>query len=333
MKKRILQHERLDRGVVWSSLLIASLFLSERVVAHPGRGIVPAPGSTQAAPELLVSDAVRSVVWAFDTNGQTRVFARDVHSHWLSCSAGHVLADHVEYSDGVFRRGLVELDARGSGRSIIEPAEDPNGLNAGAFAATRTGHARIPDNGSSMLILVEGDQTRRVAITLPEGPADKTPVNAIVSQDEDRFVAVQGRTVFEVARDGSVRVWARIPKAIVAQEAGAPRLDIPHLWGISVTVDGVAYTTDPSSGRVLRVRPTGEVDTVGTTPPPWFPTGVVVDAGRLYVLEHGLEPAALGEEPRNLGPRVVEIVEQKSEADDTEAVPTRRVLAEVRPEP
>lgn len=260
-------------------------------LAHPGRGIVAGERG------VLVSDAVRSVVWRIDHAGRVSPLARDVHAHWLSqADDGSVLADHVVYdaSTGGFLRGLKKIDPAGNVETIVPERPDPDGLNAGAFTALPAGHALVRDSDGALVIHGSG---RPRSIDLA-GLGGDDPVNALADLPDGSFLAVRGRALLRIDPQGVPSLIASVPPADEKDaQGGAPPIDV--LWGLAVDEQGRAFIADPGGRRIVRVDADGSFTVIAHTQAPWFPTGVARHDGRLYVLEHGLDVGG------NLGPRVV----------------------------
>jgi sugar lactone lactonase YvrE len=269
------------------AMFIIPMLLAQLAAAHPGRGIVVQDDGT-----VLVADAVRSVVWRIDADGDVRAAAREVHAHWLApAHAGAVLADHVVYAadSGAFLRGLVRIDPDGEVESVIEPAADPTGLDAGAFAIAGELLAIARDSRPVIELRSGADEPR--SITLP--PHEGDTVSSLLAAPDGVLYAARGRELLRIEVDGSVHRIAEVPRP-----EGAPIAGLQDLWGLARDADGTLYTADPGARRVLSISVDGSVATVTASPAPWFPTGIAVRDGRLWLLEHGLD----GE--HNLGPRV-----------------------------
>lgn len=265
-------------------LAVLALLWTALLDAHPGRGIV-----IDAQGRIFVADAVRSVVWRVSPDGRVSAAAREVHAHWLALHEDGVLADQVRHVDGRFPRGLLHLDAQGTVRELIEPAPDPHGLDAGAFAATPRGIAIARDSQRTIDWWVDGARSRGALLEL----GDDDTINSLIATPEGALIAVLGRALWSLPVDQPPRLIATVP-------AGSAQrlLQLRELWGLARAADGTLYTTDPGLRTVLRIGTDGRFSTVFESETPWFPTGVAHDRGQLYILEHGLD------ERGNLGPRI-----------------------------
>lgn len=272
--------------------------LAADTTAHPGRGIV-----VTAEGDILVSDAVRSVIWKFSAGGEVSALARGVHSHWLSLADdGSVLADHVQYDNVTekFGRGLKRITRDGRTVTLVPEKPDPDGLDSGVFTAIAEGYATVRDSSFQL-----------VHHNTPESPHDtdlgtvggKDTVNALIDLPDGTLLGVRGRSVICIGPGGAPAVVATVPRE-TAQVKVEP--DIEPLWGIAAGEHGEVFTTDPSGRRVVRIAGDGTITTAAASQSPWIPTGVAVHGTTLYVLEHGLD------HDKNLGPRVVVIEPGKS---------------------
>lgn len=279
------------RTLLQCTVLTVAAGFSATLGAHPGRGIV-----VDAAGNVYVADAVRSVVWRFAPDGRIQAAAREVHAHWLALDAdGHVLADQVRYDSDTrqFLRGLVRIDPTGSVTTIIAPRPDPDGLDAGAFAM-RDGVLHVARDSTPV---IEGRRTgnvvRQVAL-----PAATATVNSLGFDAMGRVIVVRGREVLQIAEDGTVSATRIAPDG-----TGERVLGLRDLWGLAVGADGTRYTTDPGSRQVIAIAADGNSRVVHEVAAPWFPTGVATQGTQVLVLEHGLAGDT------NLGPRVTRLRE------------------------
>lgn len=273
------------RGAVFIFAACASATLG----AHPGRGIV-----VDAAGNVFVADAVRSVVWRFTPDGRIEAAARGVHAHWLAMAPDDsVLADQVRYDAAtrLFRRGLVRIDPSGSVTTVVTPRPDPDGLDGGAFAV-RDGVLHVARDSNRV---IEGRRDGKTVwqASLPEGTA---PVNSLGVDAQGRLIAVRGRDVLRIAAAGTADA-----SHVALDTADDRALGLRDLWGLAIGADGSVHTTDPGRRHVLAIDAQGLSRVVHEVDAPWFPTGVATQGTDLLVLEHGLEDGT------NLGPRVVRL--------------------------
>lgn len=280
------------------SVAASCITLAAGTTAHPGRGIV-----VTAEGDVLVSDAVRSVIWKFSPGGEVSALARGVHSHWLSLADdGSVLADHVQYDNATekFGRGLKRITRDGRIVTLVPEKPDPDGLDSGVFTAIAEGYATVRD---SNLHLTHYDTPRSPSAIDLGNVGGKDTVNALIDLPDGTLVGVRGRSVIRIGRGEVPTVVATVPRE-TAQVKVEP--DIEPVWGIAAGERGEVFTTDPSGRRVVRIARDGTITTAATSTSPWIPTGVAVHGTTLYVLEHGLD------HDKNLGPRVVVIEPGKS---------------------
>jgi hypothetical protein len=267
--------------------LLLALFVAATAAAHPGRGIVVAEDGT-----VFVADAVRSVVWRIDAEGVVSAAARGVHAHWLAADAdGRVLADHVEYesASGAFLRGLVAIDRNGRTETLVAPAAVPDGLDGGAFVASGDTIAVARDSVAEIVFRDRARIARRIAFP----GRGEAPVSSMVADGHGGLWLAHGRSLSQLDADGRVLRRIEVPAG-----TDPPVLGLDELWGLGLDERGPVYTTDPGQRRVIAIEATDRIRTVAQLEAPWFPTGVAVRGGRIWLLEHGLDG------DRNLGPRV-----------------------------
>jgi sugar lactone lactonase YvrE len=65
-----------------------------------------------------------------------------------------------------------------------------------------------------------------------------------------------------------------------------PSNPLPYLRGLAVDSNGTVYAAATSCHRVLKITPSGLVETFLKTERPWSPTGVALHGGDVYVLEY-----------------------------------------------
>jgi hypothetical protein len=289
------KHRKQGHGVRVLAL-VACASLTSTTHAHPGRGIV-----VNAANDVFVADAVRSVVWKIDANGHIAAAARELHAHWLSLADdGSILADHLWYraSDQSFPRGLKRITPTGAIETVIEPKVDPHGLDAGAFTALPAGIAIARD--SNLHVAFNNTPTPQPDIDLRSLPADAgtATVNALIDLADGSLIALRARTLIHI-KDGVASEMTTIPPATAPKGNEQPA----SLWGLAADDAGLLYVADHEARVVYKLSKnasnTWTPMAIFTSQAPWFPTGVYAKDGAIYVLEHGLEGG-----DHNLGPRV-----------------------------
>ncbi len=274
---------------------------------HPGRGLIV--GHERA---VYVPDAVRSIVWRMREGVPVSILASDVHAHWLALvdgtetSVDRIFAEIVRYdaaSEKFFQR-IVRLS--GDGRAIGMLPENKEGRQiANCFLVSRDGlFYCAPDSDPPSIC-------RRSVARDPASPLCETPL--VISGDDGapRFGSItsmawaadgaisfsDGAGIHIVAPSGRVKTIV----SAVGADAEPPQHPGPmkagELWGLAWFA-GTMFTTEPHARRILKVSDDGRITTLLRSEAPWFPTGVAVREGDIYVLEHGLE------DERNIGPRV-----------------------------
>jgi hypothetical protein len=94
------------------------------------------------------------------------------------------------------------------------------------------------------------------------------------------FYFVHGANVSKLTTSGKLIPLAR-NLVVENGPAGAT-----SLFGIAVDAHGNAFVADYGNQRLLKISPDSQITTVLRAEAPWFPTGVAIRGGELYILEH-----------------------------------------------
>ena len=110
---------------------------------------------------------------------------------------------------------------------------------------------------------------------------------------------------------GLVKVYLRGSVAVIKHPLMVPGCDVdfadhkpgnklPFVRGVAVLSDGTIFAAATSCHAVVRVSPSGNVETILRAERPWSPTGIALHGRDLYVLEYtnANGPAKEGWRPR-----------------------------------
>jgi hypothetical protein len=297
------------RARVATIIAIVSIWilLIAKAQAHPAWGIV-----VDRQSEVYFSDL--KTIWKIDAQGRLSVFraADDRHTHELNIDeAGNVYGvdDFYRPATQRFFDAIWKMTPAGDFSYVFAPTENPpKGLSIWR------------DRDGNMYSVEQNNHVKRETLLLKRTPGGKVSVLAGSSYghadgkgSQAKFGSIVGMafgpdgslyltdsaSVRTVTMDGMVTTLARnimVESASGNQEGGAS----PTTWfGIAVGVQGNAFVADHGNRRILKIAPDGQMSTLIRSEESWFPTGVAVRGGELYILEESHTPAS-----RPLGTRV-----------------------------
>jgi len=269
----------MSRTWTFSAALFA-LVCAAPVHAHPARGIVVA-----ADGRVVFSDLER--IWSIDRGGRLRkvIEHRGAHTHALALDRGGAVVGETSrynpgtgsYSETIWRSG-----ADGRVRALYGPAKgargiglltdtlgcryhsDQTGRGAGAEAGRPLVHRKCRGGASERLLgSAADDKVFR--------PVLANDVAGVAWGPHETFWFRQGGAVRVIDRHGRVRVAAR---GLAAEN-----------YGIAVDRAGTLFVAEASNRRILAVASGGRRSVAVRATAPWFPTGVALGRGAIYVLE------------------------------------------------
>ncbi len=279
------------------SIVGCGLLFSSRVLAHPATGIVVDRGGN-----VYFSDL--ETVWKLDAKGGLFVFRageRGRHVHELSIDErDNVYGADVSYkpSTAEWISDVWKMTRDGRITYLLEPTTKPP-----------LGMSIWLDRAGNMYWVDQNNHTKKQTLLLKRSPegivttlagssygqADGKGTQARFSSIGGMFVAADdsiyltdGSSVRRVLSDGTVTTIARNLDFRTREDD--PRLFASYggLAGLTVAPDGTVYVADAGKRRLLRIDRQGVVSVVMRSEPPFFPNGVAVSAGNVYVLEIGL---------------------------------------------
>ncbi len=307
----LLRRGNMIRAHVTTILAIVSIciLLTAKAQAHPAWGIV-----VDRQGQVYFSDL--KTVWKIDAQGKLSVFraADDRHTHELNIDeAGNLYGVDNSYDPATqrFFNAAWKMTPAGDFSYLFAPTENlPKGISIWR------------DRDGNTYSVEQNNQLKRETLLLRRTPSGDVSVLAGSSYGyadgrggQAKFRNIIGMafgpdgslyltdssSVRKVTMDGTVTTLAR---NVVAENAsGNPAGGIP-LFGIAVDAQGNAFVADWGNRRILKIAPDGQMSTPIRAEESWFPTGVAVMGGELYILEESHTPAhtPIGTRVRKLSP-------------------------------
>ena len=281
--------------VIWVITLI-SVFLTDDAGAHPAWGI-----AVDRQGQIYFSDL--ETIWKIDAQGRLTVFragASGRHIHDLNIDeAGNLYGADNSYepATGRFISATWKMTPAGDFSYLLSPTDNPpEGTSIWRDRGGNMYHVtdyperellvlkRTP-NGDVTALAGSSDAAREYRQGVPYG------VGGMAFGDEGALYFTHGANVSKVAMSGAVTALAR--NLVVETASGNPAggASPTHLFGIAVDAQGNAFVADYGNRRILMVTPDGQSTTVIRAEESWFPTGVAVRGGELYILEIGHTPS------------------------------------------
>lgn len=279
--------------------LAVSVGLPATATADPGTGIlVLRDGSA------VFGDPERNIIWQIDLSGRTSVLVRDRHSHLLRLEHdGTIVGEHLEYvsANGQWRSSFwrlapgasVPIDIEGP-VTAAEPFPDGMSLRIDAEARAYSWSWLDAAHSAQRLVRRHSATGRREVLTArgwqPLAGARVTPrrFNQITGiAFGPRTIAVAELTqVSAIGEMGQVELLGRSSAFPLNRGAPEPEAYLKRLWGIVVDSTGASYVADGGGRQVVRLVPGQPPEAIFQLRDRYFPVGVALGAGSLYVLEY-----------------------------------------------
>lgn len=292
--------------------LAVLLGLPATAAADPGTGIlVLRDGSA------VFGDPERNIIWKIDLSGRTSVLVRDRHSHLLRLERdGAIVGEHLEYvsANGQWRSSFWRLapgarvpkDIEGP-VTAAEPFPDGMSLRIDSQARAYTWSWLDAAQSAQQLVRRHRSTGLKEVLTArgwqPLSAARAAPrrfnqISGIAFGPRTIAVAEPTR-VSAIGEMGQVEVVGRSSAFPSNMGAPEPEAYLKRLWGIVVDSSGASYVADGGGRQVVRLVAGQPPEAIFQLRDRYFPVGVALGAGSLYVLEYpdpGSRPAT--------GPRV-----------------------------
>ncbi|QQS40723.1 MAG: hypothetical protein IPM63_15335 [Acidobacteriota bacterium] len=230
-------------------------------------------------------------VWKLSAKGELTALLKDFHAHNVNLDKnGLPVAAHGEEGNNLFIRVLPDSTTE----TIIREADWDRFFGGNAFYSKR-GNIYFAMKGIWQ-IKPGGERIRF-------NDHEFKWIQSMYVDDEE-FVyavdkAVDNGTLYRLSGNGSVEVLA---SGLITKTSEPVDLHDVTLLGITKGCEGRIYVTESVGRRVVRIESGKTFTTVYRSAENWFPTGVDMFAGDLYVLEYGRKE-------NNKGPRISRIDE------------------------
>jgi hypothetical protein len=261
-------------------LVITSIALgAQPTSAHPSSGIV-----VDQQGQVFFQDIVGSAIWKIDVQGNLTKYYDKLGGHWM-----------VLDSNGSFARADLKRVKR-----ITPPGAKPALLVADGGAPIVVnadgnlyyGHT-VLDGGKVEVGLTRFSPEGKQSLFAPD--LKKTlekrddGVFGLASGPNDSVYVSTWDSVLRVNHDGTVTTVVR---PVVVEDCDKDPADheasnrLPYLRGLAVDASGTVYAAATSCHRLLKIEPSGKVESILKSERPWSPTGVAVHHKAVYVLEY-----------------------------------------------
>jgi sugar lactone lactonase YvrE len=244
--------------------------------AHPGSGIV-----VDEEGNVYFTHFERGV-GRIDSQGKLTYVGQTRGGHWMCLDAqGSFSRTQPKHFERITPDGVKPALIYAEGGSPIAVLRDSNlyyasndeKMTPGALQVTR----QSPGGELSIFPPDGKNSTAKLGITgLAPGP------------DGSLYIA-QPNAVLKLRMDGT---FSTVASAIELKDCDVdypdhnPRSLLPSLRGLAVDEDGTVFAAGVGCHAVVRISPSGKVETVLKAERPWSPTGVVVHRAEIYVLEY-----------------------------------------------
>ena len=284
------------------------LWAAATASAHPASGIV-----VDRTGNVYFSDL--ETIWRFSVEGKLTVFRpgqRGRHVHELAIDEqDNIYGADVSYNPSTkgWPSNVWKMSPAGEISYLLETTENPP-----------RGMSIWRDNSGNMYWVDQNNHTKTQTLLLRRTPAGIvttlagssyghadgkgtaarfSSVGGITFGPDGTLYLTDGATIRKVSMDGTVTT---VGKGLdFLEPADQPRFLSGlsgSLTGLSVGPDGAIYASDSANRRLLKVTEGGRVEAILRTQPPFFPNGVAVAGGNLYVLEVGLTLPNISSGPR-----------------------------------
>ena len=261
--------------------LSAFLCLLITAHAHPASGIV-----VDDYGNVFFIDS-RHALYRIDLHHVTTVVKAVTDGHWLAMDkSGRFSNASLRYFERVTPRGTTPaLIYAGGGAPITIGADgalyygsgESNGdpMFPGALELSR-----IQPNGRQSKV---SDDLRRLLAAWDDG------ITALTTGPDESLYAGTWTGLVKLDLRGAVTVIKHpltVPGCDVDFADHKPGNKLPFVRGIAVLPDGTIFAATTSCHAVVKVSPSGNVESVLKAERPWSPTGLALHGHNLYVLEY-----------------------------------------------
>ena len=245
---------------------------------HPGSGIV-----VDRNGQVFISDIGRGLL-KIDTLGKVTTVYRE-GGHWLALdekgSFSHVDFQKSPHAPRWFKRRTPP----GIRPTLITDGGSP-------LLVGQDGNIYFVCNDEKMI--PGGLQIGRVT---PDGK--ESLLNPALGKISDQLGGIKGlaqgpdgslyasypKAILKISLDGAFTTFLD-PVIVNDCDLNVQPSDAPYLTGLAVDPDGVIYAAATGCGCVIKITTDKKVITILKAEKPWAPSGVALNSGTVYVLEH-----------------------------------------------
>jgi len=252
------------------TLILAAVFLSTSVTAHPGSGI-----AVDHLGQVYFLDT-GSGLWKIDTRGKLTKLS-GLKPHWLAIDANNRFAN-TPLPTGA----LGEISRVGDSPTFLLLSTDwPIAIGQDGNLYYQSGRP-----GDLRLMSMTPAGAKSVFATLPKTvKGEQLPhISGIVAGTDGSLYYTEDSAIRRITDRGRISTMTTV--GAPANPPSIPAMDQhPYLRGLAVDAQGVIYVADTGDARVLKITPQRKVTTLLQTESPWSPTGIALFGGDVYVLE------------------------------------------------
>lgn len=287
-------------------LLIALLFPTSSIVAHPGWGIV-----IDKRGQIYFSDVNRNLIWKIEKSGKVIQVAANKHSHdlWID-DAGYVYGEHIWYrqSDDTWHSSCFKISPDGR---VISVSTGEKNKASGIFDFSGNEYKLVGNahSRSSALIKISAAGQESIFAGGSWGHADGVAGEAMFRTPgvlrfgaDGALYATEGGTVRRITLDGNATTLAGPRQGFEDKDGNQPRAS--SFLGLSIDDHGTVYAANWQKHCVIKISQDGGVTTILKSGIGWTPSGVLAARDGIYVLEHRAGVTGLAERIGLGGPRV-----------------------------
>lgn len=279
-----------DFVITISAIIAVCVFLAGSSSAHPSWGIV-----VDRQGQVYFSDL--KTIWKIDAQGKLSVFraGRD-HTHDLNIDeAGNLYGAENSYDPATqrFFSAIWKMTPAGSFSYLLAPTDNPpqgtsvwrdrdgNMYHITHFPERELLVLKRTPNGVVTALVGSSNAVRNYHQGVPYS------VGGMVFGADGALYFVHGANVSKLTTSGTLTPLVR---NVVVENASENLAGGSPLFGIAVDAQGNVFVADWGNRRVLKITPDGRITTLIRAEESWFPTGVAVRGGDLYILEESHTP-------------------------------------------
>jgi sugar lactone lactonase YvrE len=254
-------------------LLLAVVFLSTSVEAHPGSGI-----AVDRLGQVYFLDT-GSGLWKIDTQGKLTRLSSTLF-HWLALDANDRFASGRLPSGAGTATGW-EIQKVGANPTLLIASDFPIVIGQDGNLYYSSGRP-----GNLKFVRATSTGTTSVLTSLPATVKGEPLqyINGITAGPNGSLYYTEDTAIRRITAQGVVSTAATIRNP--ASMPSIPATDQhPYLRGLAVDAQGAIYVADTGNARVLKITPDSTVTTLLQTQSPWSPTDVALHGDDVYVLE------------------------------------------------